>query len=616
MSKSLGRILQKLRKEQRITQKELSRGLCSISTLSKIESGEREPEQLLFDSLISRLGKDSNKWELILKEDDKQLLRRRKYIEYLIRVKNWSELESELENYSQLNKKFDNLQEQYVDLSRAILYKETGQYNEALQSCYRGLEKTNLKIDKKYFRIEERISRNELKLLCLIGEILYHEESSMLNIYIYWKEILRYIDNFCTDIEYRLQPYIKAKYYLSLIFYEKQGFKEENEDFQSAINELVSKKSIFYLREFIEMIKKVNININFNKLSKIEIDVLQETLIEWGIKLKNIENKKEGIRTPNSIYSINEIIRNSRLASKKTQEEVVEIGEENKYIGDQASLSEIEHGKRNPREITKQHYMKKFGLEGKEDNFQLPIYEENFEVQELRWEIDFAISTHDILEAEKLLYKLKEKIDLFNVYNEQYIRAMEQYICIEKKIVSSEDWEKNILDILSLTIKNIEEIKMQKIAFFTREELFLLINLGVGYHMNMEYNKALKYYEGVEKYFCNSYELSSSRIYKVVLYNLSQIYGLLGKYKESMEKSRKCIFLEMLEFKGYSCCRAIYNIGWCYGKMMLEEKESLKKEEYKKKCNKYFRQSYVLAKFYKDEPIEKAIRDKRKIWNL
>ena len=80
----LGIVLQNLRMEQGISQKELSQGLCSVSTLFRIESGERMPDQMLFDSLVSRLGKDSVKWELILKENDKRLLYKRNYIEYLI----------------------------------------------------------------------------------------------------------------------------------------------------------------------------------------------------------------------------------------------------------------------------------------------------------------------------------------------------------------------------------------------------------------------------------------------------------------------------------------------------------------------------------------------------
>ena len=64
MSKNLGKLLHSLRKEQGINQKELIRGICSLSTLSRFESGEREPSKVIFDALVSKLGKNNNKWEI------------------------------------------------------------------------------------------------------------------------------------------------------------------------------------------------------------------------------------------------------------------------------------------------------------------------------------------------------------------------------------------------------------------------------------------------------------------------------------------------------------------------------------------------------------------------
>lgn len=116
--------LKKLRVSQNITLKELSRGLCSISTLSRIESGEREPDYMLFDSLISRLGKDSKKWDLILKENDKRLLQKRLYMEYLIQMGEWDKLKCELKNYESFDGVEKNLHKQYICMVWAILCKE------------------------------------------------------------------------------------------------------------------------------------------------------------------------------------------------------------------------------------------------------------------------------------------------------------------------------------------------------------------------------------------------------------------------------------------------------------------------------------------------------------
>ena len=623
VSVNFGRILQKLRKEQGLSQKELCRGLCSIPTLSRIESGEREPDQMLFDSLISRLGKDSAKWELILKENDKKLLQKRIYIEYLIQAEDWEELKEKLADYKEFDGVTKNLQEQYVCLIQAILYKQEKQYEAALKCCYEGLDKTKLQIDGKYFRIRERVSRNELQLLCCMGEILYcQEEISELKKYEYWEEILKYIDYFCTDEQYYLEFYIQTNYYLGSIAYQQGQYRECEIYIQSAIKEMKDKKSIFYLEEFLKLIAELKENEVFKEmffLSKEEIKSLLEVLEEWREKNKNFKEKEKYIRAVNNVCSINEIIKNVRFLLRKTQEEIVGV-EINKSVlesrGTQASVSEIERGKRNPIKSTSKYYLKQLGLNGREEKFKLSINGEDFEIQELKEKIDFYISTHDLSKAEEVLYVLKKRISLLDPKNEQYIREIELFIQNENGILSCDEWKKEIFDILSLTIdKKYMDEKIVKRAgeiLCTKEELFLLMNLGCAYHRNKEYKRALDVYLILENYFQQFYVLSNRGIYKTLLYNLSQIYGLIGEYEKSIEKSEKCIFMEMLNLKSYSWYRALYNIGWCYEKKMIKEQECEKKREYTEYYYKFLKQSYSLAKFYQDNVIIRAIEDKIK----
>ena len=615
MSEGLGSILRKLRNSQRITQKELSRGLCSIPTLSRIEVGEREPDQMLFDSLISRLGKDSRKWDLILKEKDKLLLQKRNYIEYLIQIEEWEELEQELEKYEEFEGVENNLQGQYVCMIRAILYKQKGKYEDSLQVCYEGLEKTKLQIDNKYLKIEARVSRNELRILSLIGELLYEvETNSIEEVYSYWKGLLKYIENFCTDVQYRLRFYIQAHYYLASIAYKEMNYTESIFYFQNGVRELQEKTSIYYLEEYLYLLKKLK-KIDgtiFKSISDKEIYILLETLHEWQEKNKRLPNKEKYIKPSNNVYSINEIIKNGRYALGKSQEAIIEI-EDGIWIGDQASLSEIENGKRNPRKLTSDYYLERLGLRGTGEPFWLSVKGEDFDIQELRWEIDFSLSLHHLSKAKALLSRLKRMIDLSEVENEQYVRQIELFIKNKSEEISCEQWKSELLSILSLTIPNVDVMKER--AFFTREELFLIMNLGCMYHKHKEYKKALNYYEWLEKYFYNDYPLSSAAMGKTLLYNLSQVYGLLGCYEKSMEKIKICIFLEMLNLNSYIWSEALYNLGWCYGKMMLQEQDVKRREKYKEYYYKFFQQSYSLAVFYKNESLAEEIQNKFKVWN-
>lgn len=88
-------------------------------------------------------------------------------------------------------------------------------------------------------------------------------------------------------------------------------------------------------------------------------------------------------------------------------------------------------------------------------------------------------------------------------------------------------------------------------------------------------------------------------MYKSLLYNMSQVYGLIGEYKKSIEKNKACIFTEMLYSQGHSMCRVIFNIGWCYGKMMLESNDEEKKRSTENTEINIFWNPLVLLKFIK-----------------
>ena len=622
MSKKLGVILQSLRKEQKINQKTLSRGLCSSVTLSRIETGEREPDYLLFDALFTRLGKDSRKWELILKENDKYLLGIRNHIESLIQVKGWKEIEREIEIYTDFMEVSKNLHEQYRYMIEGVLYRQKGNRKKALEKYIEALQKTNLEVDFYTLQIEHRLSRNELRTLCLMGQVLLEEREIVIeSLYHYWKKLLQYIQKYCMDEWYRMKFHVKTIYYLAYILYCKENYMESFYYCKKGVDILVEKKSLYYLKSFLHLLEKLKEKgIDFTMSGMVwndKIPFLINIMEEWELENQKFQEKENYIRSYQGVYSVNEIIKNTRIYCEKTQEDFMETRDGNKLIVDQAGMSQIEHGKREPRKEIIKYCFKTLGLEGKEERYQLPIRGEEFEIQELRWKIDFYISMHKEEKAEELYRILKEKINMDDIYNQQYMRTVNLFLREKEVEISDKEYQKNIFDILSLTVIDVDRIKNQEWScFFTGQELVLLMNIGGAYHESGNYQEALHWYQKLERYFQDFYKLSGTRIYKSLLYNMSQVYGLIGEYKKSMEKSKACIFTEMLYSQGHSMCRAIFNIGWCFGKMMLESNDDEKKEEYRKYCNKYFLQSSCIAEIYQDLDVIEVIKEKRILWKI
>ena len=624
MSKSLGIILKKLRKEQRVGQKDLARGICSVSTLSRIEGGIKEPEQLLFDYLITRLGKDSTKWELILTEPDKKLFEKRNYMEYLIQTKQWEALEIEVEQYEHMQEKSTCLDEQYCCLIRTILYGQKKNYKKALQKGIEGLEKTEFYMEEKHFKLHVAVSRNELRLLYLIGKYWFQEEEkTTLFLYQYWNELFIYVEERCTDKRYRLEFYIEALYYLAAIFYKEGKFEESISYCKEALQELIEKKSSYYLKEFLLLVKELEHSYDTSPLASIlstkNIDNLLETLEFWEQESIKFQEKQQYIRAYNGTYSINEVIKHTRHYRGKTQEDIIGSMNGIDMIGNQSGISKIENGKRTPRKGNGKHYLESVGLcEKKTDYYQLSILGEDFEIQELRWEIDFYIGIREVDKAEKLLWELKQKIDLDVPYNKQYIGLSELFIQNERNLLPCEEYVNEIFELLSLTIDNVEQFKEEGeiSCFLTREELILLMNVGCSYHQSGNYKMALKYYKKLEAYFSDFYQMAGASIYKTLLHNLSQVYGLLGEYEQSMEKSRKSILLEMLYSKVERLYPALYNIGWCFGKMMIQEKDHRKREQHRLQCSQYFRQSFYLADLFRGNNVLSFIQEKNIFWDL
>ena len=620
MSKSLGILLCNLRKEQEINQKELIRGVCSLSTLSRFESGEREPSKILFDALISKLGKNSNKWEIILNENDKLLIKLKNYIEYLIKVEKWEHLEEALNHYKELIKFDKNLNNQYLSLIKAFIYKNTKEYKKAQKECIIGLELTNFKINLENFKIDTLLSENELRLVCLLGEVLVEENViNNLDIYNYWKEIISYVEEKCTDEEYKLNFYIISIYNIAYVLFCNNNYYESVLYVNKGMEYIIKNKSMHYLEKFLLLITYLKKYVDY-KLFIISknmdyecIEVILDTLNKWN--LKNFDEKEIYIRPYNNIYSINEVIKNTRNYNNKTQEELILSKDEKLFVGNQSSISNIENGKRTPRKSSSKHFLENLGIGNEDESYRLSVMGDNFELEELVCKIDFYIK-YNYKEAIKLLSILKNKIDTNNIYNKQYIEKCELFIKDKISPLSYEEYKNEIFRILSITIKDIDKLKTEKWKrFFTKEELRLLLNIGGAYHKGNNYEEALIWYKKLEEYFEKFYDLSGIIVYRTLLYNLSQVYGLLGSYKKSIDKSIDCLVFSTIYSEAYFFYRALYNIGWCYGKLMLESDIS-EKEIYKNKSHKIFNQSKCLANLYNDKTFKNHIDEKIRLWNL
>lgn len=123
---NIGTAIQYFREKYRISQRKLCKGLCSISTLSRIETGERDADALLLETLLERLGKVPNQFELILSDFDYDAYLSRKSIIKRIEDKDIDEAYRLIDIYDKLTEDKVSPHRQFVMVCQAHLNKLKG----------------------------------------------------------------------------------------------------------------------------------------------------------------------------------------------------------------------------------------------------------------------------------------------------------------------------------------------------------------------------------------------------------------------------------------------------------------------------------------------------------
>ncbi len=117
----IGTAIQYFRESYQITQGNLCKGLCSVATLSRIEAGERDVDSLLLETLLERLGRMPNQFELILTDFDYMLYLNREEIKKQIAEQNCGKANELLKEYEEMAGSKGTAHRQFIMNSRAGL---------------------------------------------------------------------------------------------------------------------------------------------------------------------------------------------------------------------------------------------------------------------------------------------------------------------------------------------------------------------------------------------------------------------------------------------------------------------------------------------------------------
>lgn len=150
----IGRLIAEMRGRQGLSQEELAGGICSVSTISKIENGAQMPKRKVYEALLQRLGLTTRSCTVFVSDEDMRRSILETRIEGLIADKRYDEawsalaeyavgnavsavcMETKLNLYMKMREELSVLEMQYAFCQLALLIQEQQKDTEKALALY------------------------------------------------------------------------------------------------------------------------------------------------------------------------------------------------------------------------------------------------------------------------------------------------------------------------------------------------------------------------------------------------------------------------------------------------------------------------------------------------
>lgn len=209
-------VLKYFRKKYNLSQEEICEGICSVTTLSRLEQGNREIDSLLGQTLLGRIGKEVTLFETMLNEADFELWKIRTEIEDYVEKNQFKAAKQKIREYRQVMPQEELIHEQFCLYQEALLIiAEKKPLEQLCKTLEKGIKITisdfGEEIDKK--RLYSPI---EIEMIFL----LIHYDDSKENIAEQeLLKILDYVEKYYSD---RKKEKMGTKIFLELIRHQKR----------------------------------------------------------------------------------------------------------------------------------------------------------------------------------------------------------------------------------------------------------------------------------------------------------------------------------------------------------------------------------------------------------
>ena len=555
-----GEYIANLRKEKQISLEQLSDGLCAISMLSRFERGEREPDKLLQNRFLTRLGVVPENYENFLDYDDYCRWEKRQGILYYILEENMEEAKKLLEAYREEYKMNEALEQQFYLAMLAQIRRYEGAKPEELAEIFeKALELTVPDINTRSFR-NRVLSLEELNLL------LEYRYCKGRNVSLkFFEALLEYIERMEQTVLAKAKIYPKAVYY----YYETWKASPANPVSvghllslcDNAIEILRDANRMFYLWELFCMREELVQRLPDAGKREAESEqryedclcwrkTLEELYQEYKITLPMYEYCYLYVESEN--YCIGDVIRIRRKMLGLSQEKFC------KGICDSRTVSRLErHLRKSQKEIVQQLFER---LNLSTELCRTELVTDNQEAIEKYRELRVLNNNRDFGKVQEALNELRQLLQLNISSNRQVLIRKEITNLFNCSKISKDEYIRRMKEALNCTV-SYERVASSEELYLTNEEISCIQNITLELEQESE---DMKKCISILIRICKKsrYAINYLRMYEYIMATVSSYYGDSKKYMESNMIKRTLIKLLLVNRRIRGLHEAIYGLLW------------------------------------------------------
>lgn len=117
----IGDFIRETRIRKGYTQEEVSYGICTPASLSRIENGMQTPGRYILDKLMERLGMENSVFNVFVSKEEMELYERVQEMVRNMADGNYEELEYQIQKVEDMTRKTSQLERQYLYFAKAEL---------------------------------------------------------------------------------------------------------------------------------------------------------------------------------------------------------------------------------------------------------------------------------------------------------------------------------------------------------------------------------------------------------------------------------------------------------------------------------------------------------------